>query len=395
MAVRKTRTGRLARAAEDERHSVRSSLVKSSRTNPTRTGRQGVTQQSLNQPDEPLLPRLMSWSDTLAAVEEQSLETQVQRYKEWKRECIPFRLLSPGVPPCAHLRPTGNGSAHEDYCRVCQAHGGRLEPCSTCRLAFHADCIPTGWLRDSQDSLFCPICVRRGWHTTPPTLSPPASPPPEERNDPTSAAAPTTSAPHPDTNSSSNTHPHSSASDGPLGVSSIQQAPTGDRHDVPASGPTAPKRLYELLGNDDEATEDNVTSQRPRRQRKSRYTNLPTEVDTALSVLYRELESNESLRREVEELRSENTKSNQTIRIRDLSIIALRRELDYRRSSDQEIETLRATATQLENAKKEIQKLRARNEALSAELQTSRNDTAEAQALVRDWKAKLSQLIGN
>ncbi|RAK90820.1 hypothetical protein BO79DRAFT_236507 [Aspergillus costaricaensis CBS 115574] len=372
MAVRKARAGRPARAAQVERHSLRSSLVKSSRTNPTRTGRQGVTQQSLNQPDEPLLPRLMSWPDTLAAVEEQSLETQVQRYKEWKR----------------------NGSAHEDYCRVCQAHGGRLEPCLTCRLAFHADCIPAGWLRDSQDSLVCPICVRRGWHTTPPTLSPPASPPPEERNDPTSAA-PTTSAPHPDTNSSSNTHPHSSASDGPLGVSSIQQAPTGDRHDVPPSGPTAPKRLYELLGNDDEATEDNVASQRLRRQRKSRYTNLPTEVDTALSVLYRELESNKSLRREVEELRSENTKSNQTIRIRDLSIIALRRELDYRRSSDQEIETLRATATQLENAKKEIQELRARNEALSAELQTWRNDTAEAQALVRDWKAKLSQLIGD
>ena len=138
-----------------------------------------------------------------------------------------------------------------------------------------------------------------------------------------------------------------------------------------------------------------MTSQRPRRQRKSRYTNLPTEVDTALSVLYRELESNESLRREVEELRSENTKSNQSIRIRDLSIIALRRELDYRRSSYQEMETLRATATQLENAKKEIQELRARNEALSAELQTSRDETAEAQALVRDWKAKLSQLIGN
>ncbi|GAT24820.1 similar to An12g02380 [Aspergillus luchuensis] len=305
MAVRKTRTGRLARAAQDERHSVRSSLVKSSRTNPTRTGRQGVTQKSLNQSDGPLLPRLMSWSDTLAAVEEQSLETQVQRYKEWK-----------------------------------------------------------------------------------------PSPLPEERNDPTSAAAPTTSAPHPDTNSSSNTHPHSSASDGPLGVCSIQQAPTGDRHDVPASDPTAPKRLYELLGNDDEATEDNVISQRPRRQRKSRYTNLPTEVDTALSVLYRELESNESLRREVEELRSENTKCNQTIRIRDLSIIALRRELDYRRSSDQEIETLRATATQLENAK-EIRELQARNEALSAELQTSRDETAEAKALVRDWKAKLSQLIGN
>ncbi|PYH31661.1 PHD finger protein [Aspergillus neoniger CBS 115656] len=373
MAVRKARTGRLARAAEDERHSVRSSLVKSSRTNPTRTGRQGVTQQSLNQPDEPLLPRLMSWSDTLAAVEEQSLETQVQRYKEWKR----------------------NGSAHEDYCRVCQAHGGRLELCSTCRLALHADCIPAGWLRDSQDSLFCPICVRRGWHTTPPTLSPAASPPPEERNDPTSAAAPTTSAPHPDTNSSSNTHPHSSASDGPLGVSSTQQAPTGDRHDVPASCPTAPKRLYDLLGHDDEATEDNVTFQRPRRQRKSRYTSVPTEVDTALSVLYRELESNESLRREVEELRSENIKSNQTIRIRDLSIVALRRELGYRRSSDQEIETLRRTATQLENAKKEIQELRARNQALSAELQTSRDETAEAQALVRDWKAKLSQLIGD
>ncbi|GLA18424.1 hypothetical protein AnigIFM62618_006068 [Aspergillus niger] len=346
MAVRKTRTGRLARAAQGERHSVRSSPVKSPRTNPTRTGRQRVTQESLNQPDELLLPRITSWSETLAAVEKQSLGTQIHKYKEWRR----------------------NGSAHEDYCR---------------------------WLRDSRDSLFCPICVRRGWHTTPPPLTPPGSPPPAKQEDSAYAATPATSVLDPGTNPSSNTLSHIGTSGRPSGVSPVQQARTGDRQDISAGDSTAPKTLYNLLGNDDEATDDIGTPQRPRRQRKSRYTNLPTEVDTALSVLYRELESNESLRREVEELRSENTKYNQTIRIRDLSIIALRRELDYRRSSEQEMETLRATATQLENAKKEIQELRARNEALNAELQTSRHETTEAQALVRDWKAKLSQLIGN
>ncbi|CAK41080.1 hypothetical protein M747DRAFT_279363 [Aspergillus niger ATCC 13496] len=373
MAVRKTRTGRLARAAQGERHSVRSSPVKSPRTNPTRTGRQRVTQGSLNQPDELFLPRIASWSDTLAAVEKQSLGTQIHEYKEWRQ----------------------NGSAHEGYCRICQAAGGRLEPCSTCRLAFHADCIPAGFLRDSRDSLFCPICVRRGWHTTPPPLTPPGSPPPAEQEDSASAAAPAMSVLDSGTNPSSNTLSHISTSGRPSGVSAVQQARTGDRQDISAGDSTVPKPLYNLLGNDDEATDDIGTPQRPRRQRKSRYTNLPTEVDTALSVLYRELESNESLRREVEELRSENTKYNQTIRIRDLSIIALRRELDYRRSSEQEMETLRATATQLENAKKEIQELRARNEALNAELQTSRHETTEAQALVQDWKAKLSQLIGN
>ncbi|RDH35855.1 hypothetical protein BDQ94DRAFT_158039 [Aspergillus welwitschiae] len=373
MAVRKTRTGRLARAAQGERHSVRSSPVKSPRTNPTRTGRQRVTQESLNQPDELLLPRTTSWSDTLAAVEKQSLGTQIHEYKEWRR----------------------NGSAHEDYCRICQADGGRLGSCSTCRLAFHADCIPAGWLRDSRDSLFCPICVRRGWHTAPPPLTPPGSPPPVEQEDSASAAIPATSVLDPGTNPSSNTLSHIGTSGRPSGVSSVQQARTGDRQDISAGDSTTPKPLYNLLGNDDEATDDIGTPQRPRRQSKSRYANLPTEVDTALSVLYRELESNESLRREVEELHSENTKYNQTIRIRDLSIIALRRELDYRRSSEQEMEILRATATQLENAKKEIQELRARNEALNAELQTSRHETTEAQALVQDWKAKLSQLIGN
>ncbi|GLA62097.1 hypothetical protein AtubIFM55763_007315 [Aspergillus tubingensis] len=344
MAVRKTRTGRLARAAEDERHSVRSSLVKSSRTNPTRTGRQGVTQQSLNQPDEPLLPRLMSWSDTLAAVEEQSLETQeMDRHTK-----ITAAFVKRTGEDLSLVQPAGLRSMPIVFQQV---------GCVIPKIHF--------FVQSASVAVGIPLllhCHHRLHH--------------RRKNGMIQ-------------------HQLQLRLHGPLGVSSIQQAPTGDRHDVPASGPTAPKRLYELLGNDDEATEDNVTSQRPRRQRKSRYTNLPTEVDTALSVLYRELESNESLRREVEELRSENTKSNQTIRIRDLSIIALRRELDYRRSSDQEIETLRATATQLENAKKEIQKLRARNEALSAELQTSRNDTAEAQALVRDWKAKLSQLIGN
>ncbi|GKZ25967.1 hypothetical protein AbraIFM66951_002079 [Aspergillus brasiliensis] len=217
---------------------------------------------------------------------------------------------------------------------------------------------------------------------------------PEELETPASAAAPAVSIPDSDTNCSNLQH-HNDASNRPSDVPSTQPASTGDKQKIPTRGTTAPISLYALLGNDGEGTEDIRASQLPRRQRKYRHTNLRNEVDAALSVLHEELESNETLKRKIEELRNEITNCNQAIRTRDLSIISLRRELDSLRSSAQEMETRRDMADRLDNAKKKIQELQAKNESLCTELGTSTTETAEAQALVRDWKIKLAQLISN
>ena len=177
-------------------------------------------------------------------------------------------------------------------------------------------------------------------------------------------------------------------------ASSTHEQTINDRQAIPATNPAR-----EISPDNDETNENGRTqsgvSQPPRRQRKSRYMSLPSEVDASLNVLYRELEANASLRLEIENLREENTRCMQTIQMRDLSPMALRRELEHRRLSEQELERLQANAAQLAIANKEIQELRAKTESLEAELQISRESAKEAKALVDDWKAKLSLLINN
>ncbi|KAE8360878.1 hypothetical protein BDV27DRAFT_167384 [Aspergillus caelatus] len=365
-AVRKTRSKRPARGAQNRRGGLRPARGIEETGIINQVGSQEQRQVDISSIFDS--QSRVSWSDTLAALEKESLASQIRRHKEWKR----------------------NGSIHEDYCRVC-LKSDSLEPCLTCRLAFHGDCMPAGWLRNPQNELFCVICVRRGWHIIPPALTPPASPRLTEAH-----GAPATGTPAIEVDSVSLSNPHSHAT--PLHrqpqASSTHEQSINDREAIPATNPAR-----EASPDNDEMNENMYTqsgvSQPPRRQRKSRYMSLPSEVDASLNVLYRELESNASLRLEIENLREENTRCMQTIQMRDLNLMALRRELERRRFSEQELERLQANAAQLENANKEIQELRAKNESLEAELQISRESAKEAKALVDDWKSKLSLLINN
>ncbi|PYI02885.1 hypothetical protein BO78DRAFT_463727 [Aspergillus sclerotiicarbonarius CBS 121057] len=307
-------------------------------------------------PPSVLQPR-KSWTDTFAALEKEPLADQTQRYKEWKR----------------------NGSLHEDYCRVC-FEPDSLEPCFTCRLAFHADCMPGGWLRILQDQLFCVICVRRGWYIDPPALTPPASPRMGETYGGPIAA---TSATELNTSTWPSSHLDTTPSDRQPETSPIHGQIISDQQALQAPDMT-PENLLNSNGTNENDNTLGPSGPAARRPRKSRYMSLPSDVDASLNVLL-----------EIERLRQENIRHLQTIKIRDLSLMALRRELDNRRCSDQEYEKVRENAAQLENAKKELQELRSRNGALEAELQIAREAGVEAKALVDDWKGKLSQLLNN
>ncbi|PYI34963.1 hypothetical protein BP00DRAFT_389081 [Aspergillus indologenus CBS 114.80] len=348
MAVRKTRSKRPTRGSDNRRVGLRTAHAET------------ISEPPVGHSEAP--PRI-SWPDTLAALEREPIASQIQRHKQWKRD----------------------GSIHETYCRVCFREKN-LEPCLTCRLAFHTECLPTGWIRDTDHHMFCSVCVRRDWHISPPTLTPPASP--RLTGVETSDAAPVASpALHHNTLSSTPLH-HAELTQtkppiiSPLPEHSITPQPK------PASDTT-------IASTQIPAPHPDPSPPPTRRNRKSRYTNLPADVDASLNVLYRELESNASLRLENEDLREENLRCQQIIQIRDLSLTALRRELEYRRSSEKEMETLRTTAAQLESSRKEVQELRARNEALEAELERSRQEAAEAREMVSDWKAKLSTLLGS
>ncbi|KAJ5681890.1 uncharacterized protein N7477_001830 [Penicillium maclennaniae] len=139
----------------------------------------------------------------------------------------------------------------------------------------------------------------------------------------------------------------------------------------------------------------NTASPRPKRQRKSRFATLSSEVDASLAVLYRELESVASLKAQIEDLQIQNTQFLQIIKIRDNNMAVLRRDLDSRKAENEELLKLRANTSQHDTLKREMEDLKTRNAQLEADLQVSREQTAAAQELVNDWKGKLSQLIGN
>lgn len=163
-------------------------------------------------------------------------------------------------------------------------------------------------------------------------------------------------------------------------------------------GPRKPRATPGIvdLSNDDlpnENTNSKPDPPRPQRKRKSRFTTLSSDVDASLSVLYRELESTASLKIQVEDLQSQNLDLLQCVKIRDNTLVALRRDLQSRKSADEELERLRASASSSDSQKKKFEELEAQNAQLRAELQASREETAMAQELVNDWKGKLAQLL--
>ncbi|CAI7589168.1 unnamed protein product [Penicillium glandicola] len=294
-----------------------------------------------------------NWAVILANVAQQPYPSQIQKYKEWRRA----------------------GSNHDDYCCIC--HGSqRLKQCHTCKLAFHYECLPPGWASNSHDHLFCSICVERGWDKSPPILTPPTSPRPY-RSQLHRASSHTATK----TNSHPASVPHI------LGVASsleLQQeglqAQSVPRENEPSA---MDQNTIQDAGHSQPAvrtaTDSPEPCQRRPARRKSRYSTLPSAVDTSFAVLYRELESVASLRTQIEELRTQNTQYAQTIKIHEQTQVALRRDL----------EALRETPAQSESVNKEISELRRRNAALEAELLASKEQAAAAKEL----KERLAQLL--
>ncbi|KAJ5613399.1 hypothetical protein N7510_006593 [Penicillium lagena] len=322
-----------------------------------------------------------SWTSTVAAFERDPMSDQVQRYKDWRR----------------------NGSLNEKICRVC-LQPGDLYPCRTCRPAFHLRCIPHGSLRDSQNRIFCALCVRRGWNVAPPALTPPSSPGPAPARQLDATTTPMAT----DTSTRATSIP--SLVTGTLESDAHSQFPTvqeghGITENVSSPNSTDYRALQPRPAAVDivsqlnieapgESSDHNAGTPRPKRQRKSRFATLPTEVDSSLAVLYRELESVASLKAQVEDLRVQNTQHLQVLKIRDNNIASLRRNLDNRKGEAEELARLRTNKFQYDSLLKEIEELRSKNAQLEADLKVSRERTAAAEEIVNDWKGKLTQLIG-
>jgi hypothetical protein len=128
--------------------------------------------------------------------------------------------------------------------------------------------------------------------------------------------------------------------------------------------------------------------------RKSRFATLSSEVDSALWVLYRELESATSLRQRIVELEAEVVKLRQDVSIRDNQIILSQRSAQASPVSQVELEQLRTKAANWDARGPELEQLRAKNDALEQKLRDAYAECASKDEALNEWKGRLASLIG-
>ncbi|EED15376.1 hypothetical protein TSTA_048190 [Talaromyces stipitatus ATCC 10500] len=338
----------------------------------------------------------------IAAYARIPMETQIQRYREWRRF----------------------GSIHEDFCMACRKSGPEnLVPCFTCSKSFHDRCIPRGSLYNERRQWFCAVCVHRNWHEQPPTLTPPASPSPEplaDNNQQTQGNPRKRGNAHlaDQEENATSTGNNSQALSILAEISRSMSRGETRRANVPShrfpevSAPYSPNPSSITLPSISTRPEFGLTAPSPSayvggggsildsHARKSKFATLSSEVDSALWVLYRELESVTSLRQRIGELESEIVKLRQDVSIRDNQLILSRRSMSVHGSlpngiSQTEIDRLRVQAAKVEEVTRQTESLRAKNEALEKALEEAKAESASKDKTLNEWKGRLVSLIGN
>ncbi|KIW13329.1 hypothetical protein PV08_08517 [Exophiala spinifera] len=271
------------------------------------------------------------------------------------------RLVSERVPGYRHWRI---GDPNMSTCFECNK-GGNLVGCRTCKRSYHIACLKE---RASEELVFrrrfhCPLCIERGWDEQPPPeilpLTAPSSrsgsPDPPSRqvvsrrvsgagdeptnmprlgrgdgggdgemqNDPNQPYRPSHPAqaeernqdhesdffnPEQDsTPTASDAHPIIPQ---PIRVSHPSWAPS-----LPATSSTHPSRRHEWHESAFPETSDDPDGVKlpasKRRTKRSRYQTMESDVDLALTTIYREIERVQELRLEIRTLQDELKISNQ------------------------------------------------------------------------------------
>ncbi|RTE78021.1 hypothetical protein BHE90_007483 [Fusarium euwallaceae] len=230
-----------------------------------------------------------------------------------------------------HKAWRASGSPHEALCSECGTSGD-LKPCDTCRKSFHQACQrnSVAIVREDKSVWYCFICVDRGWHIEPPMITPPGSPPP----------------------------------------------PSSGRDTLDVSQQTMTSR----------------TETRTAAARKSRFNTLPTEVDSALWTVYRELENGTMLQKKVENLERDVSRLNQVVQMHKNETLAAGGVIRKLRA---ELETVRREAAERDADSDEKQRLEARNKELEQEVTDTRQQLETANKTLLEWKQQLSALIGD
>ncbi|RMJ11533.1 hypothetical protein CDV36_008831 [Fusarium kuroshium] len=134
------------------------------------------------------------------------------------------------------------------------------------------------------------------------------------------------------------------------------------------------------------------TETRTAAARKSRFNTLPTEVDSALWTVYRELENGTMLQKKVENLERDVSRLNQVVQMHKNETLAAGGVIRKLRA---ELETVRREAAERDADSDEKQRLEARNKELEQEVTDTRQQLETANKTLLEWKQQLSALIGD
>ncbi|KAJ3528579.1 hypothetical protein NM208_g10138 [Fusarium decemcellulare] len=130
-------------------------------------------------------------------------------------------------------------------------------------------------------------------------------------------------------------------------------------------------------------------------KRKSRFSTLPADIDSALRVLYGELETATELRQQVTRLETETVQLRQELDLRKKELALAQKAAEMARSSQAEITRLRSEVSERQAAVDEIVILRAEKQELEVELQNSRDQVNKMTQTLQDWRRSLTGLIGD
>ena len=130
------------------------------------------------------------------------------------------------------------------------------------------------------------------------------------------------------------------------------------------------------------------------RPRRSRYATLPKNVDSALRVLYVELESASELKQKVAGLEAQVSSLQREMELQKKEVALARKAAEKSRITQDELEKLRSEAAGRQAAVEEAEALRGERQAGEAELEKCKEQLASLTDTLHDWKQKLSGLVG-
>jgi septal ring factor EnvC (AmiA/AmiB activator) len=130
------------------------------------------------------------------------------------------------------------------------------------------------------------------------------------------------------------------------------------------------------------------------RARKSRYSNFAPEVDSAIGILYRELESATDLRSQLSDARTELRTLGQELRIRDNQLLLAHQQNAGRAALEDEMKQLRSAAqARGSESGAQVERLRATVRRLEAEVEALREAVRRKNRETDAWRDQLRKLI--